>query len=253
MSEHASETPLYLSIANDVRNKIDSGALMPNAQLPSERDLCAQWNCSLRTVRHALIDLRNEGLIYTPKGAVNLVAAQHPLIRIAPDRWRRRPDYRPTYQTEAARSHVEVQVSHETEHVEAPAEVAQRLGIDEGNPVTETAYEIRMEGELVSVSVTWEPLDITGGTEIEFPHQGPYASRGIVPRFDAIGLHVGLEEEAIWVRMPERHETVQLHMPANVPVVEIWQTFWAADVAVEVAKIIFRADRYKFHFRSVIT
>ncbi|MBN6052598.1 GntR family transcriptional regulator, partial [Nonomuraea sp. RK-328] len=251
MTEVDPHKPLYLVIADALRVKIKSGELAADTRLPSEREMCEQWNCSTITARHAITALRNEGLIYSLKGKGAFVSQQRPLIRVAPDRFQR-PHDRAAYRLEAERSGVDIQVKYETERTEAAAEVAERLGIEEGDPVTETSYSISMDGQPVSMSLAWEPLAITGGTEIEFPHEGPYAGRGIVPRFDAIGQHVTMEEEFVRARMPEPHEVMQLKCPPGVPVIQIWQTFWAGDVAVEVAKIIFRADRYEFHYRMPI-
>jgi GntR family transcriptional regulator len=240
--------PLYLVIADDLRARIKSGELKADTRLPSERELCEQWDCSAITARHAMTALRSEGLIYTVQGKGAFVSKRPPLVRVAPDRFQRNQT-RQTFQREAERAGMDLQVEHSTERAEAPAEVAERLGIDEGDPVTETVYKIGMGGEPVSFSVSWEPLAITGGTEIELPHEGPHAGKGIVPRFDAIGQRVDVEEEFLQARMPEPHEAVQLKAPSGVPVIQIWQTFWAGDVAVEVAKIIYRADRYEFHYR----
>ncbi|TYB56821.1 GntR family transcriptional regulator [Nonomuraea sp. PA05] len=253
MTERDTYKPMYLVIAEDLRTKIKSGELPPDAQVPSERALCATWACSAITARRALTELRNEGTIYTLRGKGAFVSSQkRPLIRVAPDRFQRTNNHVAAYRREAEKSGTDIKVDWETERTEAPAEVAERLGIDEGDPITETSYRISMGGEPVSMSLAWEPLAITAGTEIELPHEGPHAGKGIVPRFDAIGRHVDMEEEFLRARMPERHEIVQLKCPPGVPVIEIWQTFWAGDLAVEVAKIIFRADRYDFRYRMPI-
>ncbi|HEU5159530.1 MAG TPA: GntR family transcriptional regulator [Streptosporangiaceae bacterium] len=251
MAERDLYKPLYLVIADDLRARIKSGELKADTRLPSERELCERWDCSAITARHAMTALRSEGLIYTLKGKGAFVSKRPPLVRVSPDRYPRDAT-RQTFHREGERSGVAVHAEHSTERVEAPAEAAERLGIEEGDPVTETVYKIDMDGEPVSFSVCWEPLAITGGTEIEFPHEGPHAGRGIVPRFDAIGLHVDVKEEFLHARMPEPHEAIRLKAPPGVPVIVIWQTFWAGDVAVEAAKITHRADRYEFHYRTNI-
>jgi len=52
--------------------------------------------------------------------------------------------------------------------------------------------------------------------------------------------------------MPKAHEVAQLKVPNGVPVIQIWQIFWAGDVEVEVAKIIYRADRYESQYSTNI-
>lgn len=253
MTERDPYMPMYLVIAADLRAKIKSGELPADARLPSEREICEQYDTSTITARHAIMSLRNEGLIYTQRGKGAFVSKRPTLVRVLPDRFRRQVHKdQATYRQEAERAGMELQVDHSTERVEAPSEVAERLGIDEGDPVTETTYRISMEGEPVSISVAWEPLAVTGDTEIEFPHEGPHAGAGMIPRFDAIGVRIDTEEEFLRARMPEPHEQHQLKVPAGVPVVQIWQTFWAGDLAVETAKIIYRGDRYEFNYKTPI-
>jgi GntR family transcriptional regulator len=251
MAERDPHTPPYQLIADDLQWKIKTGQLLADAPLPSEEELADRWNCDLPAARHAFIELRNMGLIYFD-GRRAFVAKSPPLVRVHWDRFRRRPITQPTYRQESERAGVDLQVTHESERVEAPPDVAERLGIAANDPVMEISYSISMGGQPDSFSICWEPLAITGGTEIEYPHEGPQAGKGIVARFDAIGYHVDAEEETLQIRMPEPHEKLRLQIPDGVPVVQIWQTFWAGDTPVEIAKIIFRADRYQFRFRTEI-
>ncbi len=55
--------PLYLQVQEDLRRKIDSGVLPPGCRLPMERDLGSQYGVSSVTIKHALRNLANEGLI----------------------------------------------------------------------------------------------------------------------------------------------------------------------------------------------
>ncbi|WP_329251793.1 GntR family transcriptional regulator [Actinoallomurus sp. NBC_01490] len=252
MGEPDPQNPPFKAIVDDIQGKIKLGELATDAQLPSLQELSEQWGCPSATVRRALIALRSLGLIRFVNGQDAFVVKDPPLVRVHWDRFQRRHDGRPTYRQESARAGMELHVEHETERAEAPAEVAERLGINEGDPVTETSYAISMGGEPVSFSVAWEPLSITEGTAIESPHDGPHSGKGIVPRFDAIGIRVDAEEEFLKVRMPLPHEAIRLGIESDTPVVQIWQTFWAGDVPVEVAKILYRADRYEFQYRTEI-
>ncbi|MEU9339124.1 GntR family transcriptional regulator [Streptomyces sp. NPDC048290] len=56
-------TPLYRSIAAELRQRIRSGALPVGASLPSEAHLCEEFSASRGPVRQALATLRDEGLI----------------------------------------------------------------------------------------------------------------------------------------------------------------------------------------------
>lgn len=58
-----SNRKLYLQIADQIRQQIESGAAAPGQQLPSERDLATTLNVSRPTVREALIALEIAGLV----------------------------------------------------------------------------------------------------------------------------------------------------------------------------------------------
>jgi GntR family transcriptional regulator / MocR family aminotransferase len=66
--------PLYRQLARDIRRQITSGALKPGEQLPSIRDLSAELNVSLATVRHAMEDLFDEGWIIQRQGSGTYVS-----------------------------------------------------------------------------------------------------------------------------------------------------------------------------------
>lgn len=60
--------PMYIKIAEDIRNKIKSGDLNSGDDLPSETSLCKEYETSRMTVRKGLAILSNEGYIYSVPG-----------------------------------------------------------------------------------------------------------------------------------------------------------------------------------------
>lgn len=67
-------TPYYQQIKQHIRNLIKDGALKPHEQVPSERELCQQFKLSRTTIRLALAEAENEGLIYRVHGKGTFVA-----------------------------------------------------------------------------------------------------------------------------------------------------------------------------------
>jgi len=64
--ERANEhSAAYAAIYTELRKRIFSGKLAPGDLLPSESQLCAEYNVSRETVRKGLKELDNEGLIYS--------------------------------------------------------------------------------------------------------------------------------------------------------------------------------------------
>jgi GntR family transcriptional regulator len=60
---NSSFPPLYVQIAESIAKRIQSGELSAGDRLPSERKLSEELAVSRMTVRHALLTLRDQGLI----------------------------------------------------------------------------------------------------------------------------------------------------------------------------------------------
>lgn len=58
----------YQTVADDLRQKIASGALAPGAQLPFKRLLAEEYKVSEQVIDVAMVILRNEGLIEGRQG-----------------------------------------------------------------------------------------------------------------------------------------------------------------------------------------
>lgn len=74
-----SPLPYYYQLRELLRDQIVSGAWPPNTQLPTEAEICRTFGVSRTTVRQALAELLNEGLIRKEKGRGSFVA--EPKIR----------------------------------------------------------------------------------------------------------------------------------------------------------------------------
>jgi GntR family transcriptional regulator len=63
-----SPTPLYHQLKNIIKSKIISNEFRGQERLPSEAELCIEYNVSRATVRQALSELMKEGFIYRDRG-----------------------------------------------------------------------------------------------------------------------------------------------------------------------------------------
>lgn len=66
--------PKYLRIAGHIRRQIERGELISGAEVPSERDLAAQWAVARPTAAKALNTLRQQGIVKSRRGAGTYVA-----------------------------------------------------------------------------------------------------------------------------------------------------------------------------------
>ena len=67
------DMPLYKTIYEDLRQKIENGTYSENAALPSERVLCQMYHVSRSTMRSALDELCRNNYIVKLHGGGNFV------------------------------------------------------------------------------------------------------------------------------------------------------------------------------------
>lgn len=76
-------TPLYYQLKTILKSKILSNELKGNKRLPSEAELCTEYNVSRATVRQALSELMKDGLIYRDRGRGTFVTEGAGLKRLS--------------------------------------------------------------------------------------------------------------------------------------------------------------------------
>jgi GntR family phosphonate transport system transcriptional regulator len=124
--------PIWQEIREALGNDIAKGRYPPAGKLPSEADLAARFGVNRHTVRRALADLREAGLVHARRGAGVFVTSQTIAYRLG-RRTRFTQNLREAGHTGARRIL-------RIETLPATSEDAQRLDIGKGDPVhvTET-------------------------------------------------------------------------------------------------------------------
>lgn len=69
-------SPLYAQLRDTIRKAIDTGRLQPRATLPPEREISSRMDISRITVRKAIADLVEEGLLVRQQGSGTYVASR---------------------------------------------------------------------------------------------------------------------------------------------------------------------------------
>jgi GntR family transcriptional regulator len=235
--------PGYVRIAAEIAEQIRTGVLPPGTRLPSYSELADTHRVSPIVIRQAISLLRRRGLVQTVERRGTTVVEQPTLIRISPER-----------QLEAApttllRESGDAQVERDVEQTTASDDVATGLGISPGDSVTHVRTRIRVRGRPAVVSDYYEPLDLTGGTSIEDPRQGP-VPHSPIDRFPTIGHPVDtLEETLRFEPAPAAHAEFLGTQPSDFAVT-VRQQFWSGDRTVQMSDISYPLDRYAgFAFR----
>jgi DNA-binding GntR family transcriptional regulator len=138
---------------------------------------------------------------------------------------------------------------HQTQRVYAPRPVACRLGVAEGALVNRTRYLLTADGGPVQLATSYEPAEITAGTIVASPEEGPLAGRGVVERLQAIGVTVDQLTEDVSVRRCLAVESAVLRIPAGAAVLVVTREHRAGQRAVEMSEIVIPADRFTLRYR----
>lgn len=246
-----SARPLHLQLADELRAAIRRGDLAPGDRLPPERDLVETYSTSRTTVRLALGALKAESLIASGPGRGTFVR-QRPPVRLAFSRFTRRqrePGLGP-WQTETRRAgvHGQVRVT-AVEQQTADAELAYRLGIDEGAPIVLRSRHMLAEGFVVQLYDGYYPLDLIEGTEIA---TSPFVTGGIYAALDRLGHHPHEATEEVAARAPTPEEAALLRLGAGVPVLTVTRTTHSESGRVlEVLQVVANADANVFVYEGL--
>jgi GntR family transcriptional regulator len=71
---HDSSVPVATQVARDIEKDIRAGLIAPDTRLPSEVDLSQQYGVARMTVRRAVANLRDTGLVVTVHGRGSFAA-----------------------------------------------------------------------------------------------------------------------------------------------------------------------------------
>ena len=141
--------PLHEQISSRLRDEIESGALAPHTQLPSEHALCDRFEVSRVTVRRALQTLEADGLIYRRQGLGSFVCDRRMaqgLVRLT------------DFAQDLARAGLEAssRILHHGSEA-CPPMVAERLGIEADSTVLRLDRLRLGDGTPIALDRTWLP------------------------------------------------------------------------------------------------
>ncbi|GAA1778307.1 GntR family transcriptional regulator [Luedemannella helvata] len=213
-----STLPAYQRIASAIRTKITSGELAPGEQLPTEHEIAEQYGVARQTVRNGLALLVSEGLIVSQRPRGHFVRRREHMI------------YRPQAESRPQPASPEMdrfcqQITEEgrtpTQTIDvsliaAPADIAQRLELDEGTLIVARRRVRSINGEPVNINDSHFPLEIVKDSEIMSPADIP---RGTNQALADLGYAQDRAIDEYYWRMPTPEESHRLSLGAGTPVV----------------------------------
>jgi GntR family transcriptional regulator len=229
----AQAQPLYLTVVKELAAEIARGAVAPGDRLPGERELCRHFGVSRVTIRRALGELRERGVI-EPDGTrgwfVTSVSLGEPNALMSFSEMARSRGLTPGARVLAA--------------VTRPATIdeAEDLAIAPGTPIFDLERVRLLDGVAVALEQSRLPLHVAPGLpETDLAQGSLYEAlrkAGVVPA-RADYLLQAIPAEA-------RHATALEVEPGAPLLMASARTFDETGKPIELSLSIFRGDRYRF-------
>jgi GntR family transcriptional regulator len=235
----------YQQIADRLREQIESGALAPGEQLPSEPDLVRQHDASRNTVRLAIALLTNQGLVMSRQGLGTFVLAPaKPFTALLS----RVPGMRSGHHASTALPVVgrdpgtPETVRMVVERVPASSSVAESLVIEPGDPVL-VRRSLQQIGDVPWLLInSYFPMDLAGDTALA--QAGPIP-QGSIKLLAELGHEQAGFVDEIGARMPDSREMDFFQLPTGIPVIVVNRASYSADRPIRLTRYIYRGDRVR--------
>lgn len=196
---------LWREISQSLERRILARELSPGDKLPTEHELSLQFMVNRHTVRRALSDLQDKGIVESTQGRGSYVRRPS-----APMRLRRRPRF-----TESVRERGQTPRTETLKLVVRPADskIAGHLGLRAGQPVIFLERRRFIDGEPTGLSQHYF-------SHARFPaFVETYRARGTITQ-TLIDFGVpDYTRQRTWIsaRLPTVHEATLLKVPRHVP------------------------------------
>jgi GntR family transcriptional regulator len=252
--------PMYRLIAQDLLEQIQSGAVRPGGQLPTELELRDKYGASRNTVRDAVKWLATRGLVETKPGQ-GTFAVQ----RIQPFVTTLSPDPETGLSGgEGERAFAEVMERGRTasasvprvEVLVAPAYIADRLRVPEGTQVIVRRLERFIDRVPWSLQTTAYPMELVSRGAVDLLMAQDIPGGAVAYLKKTLGLEQIGHRDRILVRPPNAEEARFFRLPddGRVSVVSVVRTAYRAGddgaTPFRVTFTVFPADRNQFVINS---
>jgi GntR family transcriptional regulator len=231
--------PLYAQIRDALREEIRNGRLRQHERIPSESELGKIHKASRITVRRALSDLENEQLIFKIAGKGAFVAKPRPFQKS--ERLQGFGE---------AMWNLGITVTNRVvsfASIAAPPDVAARLQVSDGSPLTEIRRVRCADGNPISFDITYVRRAL-----------GERLAREDLARRDIFLIiendyAMPLDHDDLMVRADVAGEALarQLDVTLGAPILQVERLAWTKDgQAIDFEHIYYRGDSFRFELRA---
>lgn len=231
--------PLYLQIAQQLREQILNGEYPLNSRIPAENELAASMGASRPTVRQALNLLEQEGRLTRVKGSGTFVTQPKILHEST--------HFVIGYREESREQHHMLHTKVLALQKEKPGKAAARaLGLSEGERVTKMVRLRWLEGLYNGSPIMYTTVYVPVRLFPEMTEQN-FTDASFYEMLDSRGLTVMRTSQRLDVRMPPADVAAGLEISPFEPTVYIASTGYAQNgTAVEYSESYYPASRSSF-------
>jgi DNA-binding GntR family transcriptional regulator len=229
--DRTSPTPLYYQLARAIEGAITGGALPAGSRLDNELLLAEKYRLSRPTVRRAVQELVDKGLLVRKRGVGTQVIQPHV---------RRSVELTSLYEDLARSGASPTTVVLSLERIPAPADVASELDLPEGDEVVVVRRLRSSGGEPLALMTNYLPGRFT-------PTVGDLSERGLYQYLRTEGVNLRVAHQRIGARLARMEEARLLEEPFRSAVLTMQRTaFDDVGAPIEFGRHIYRASRYDF-------
>lgn len=232
----------YQEIANDLRSKIMQKFYLPGEQLPLEKEMCQMYSVSRITVKKAVDELVNAGLVIKRRGAGTFVKSVNDAAIIELSMAQQFSGFTETNCDKKTSSKVI-----KFEIIRTSPEIASKLQINEEDFVYDIIRARYMDDEPIVIEYTQMPIDVVVGLKRDVLFASIYSYIQ-----NKLNLKIQSAHRAIRALLPNKLEQQYLNIDANFPVLEVEQIAYLDDGrAFEYSVARHRSDKIVYKSLSI--
>ena len=243
--------PMYQLIARELRERIESGTLLPGDQLPTEIELRDRYGTSRNTIRDAIKRLTSQGLVETRPGQGTFVARRvDPFVTVLTGDGRsgRGGDEGAAYLSEVSKTHRRSSRTTPKVEIQVPStEVSLRLRVPPDTQVVSRHESRYIDGIPWSLQTSFYPMDFIAKGATRLLMAEDIAEGAVRYLAETIGVTQVGYRDWITVRVPDANEQVFFGLSHDAAVFEMFRTgFDQTGTPLRVTVTVRPADRNQF-------
>ncbi|MFC7062113.1 GntR family transcriptional regulator [Halobacillus seohaensis] len=234
MIDKKSPLPMYYQIEEDIKQRISNNEFRPSDMIPSERELSESYEVSRMTVRQAMTNMVNEGVLFREKGKGTFVAdekIEQPLQGLT------------SFTEDMKKRGMEASSKLISfEKVAAPLDISRKLAIEEEADVYQIQRIRYADQKPMAIEKNFLPVAM-------FPGLSEAIVLGSLYHYieQTKKQPIGKANQMIEATTADENQASLLDIPTDSAVLYIERNSFLTDgTPFEVVKSSYRADRYKF-------